>query len=112
MPGYTLSSQAEQDVDAIAAFLSGASLDAALRFYDSVAATFGTLAETPHLGRARPCAEPALAGLRAWRVDGFPSLLVFYVPQETGVRIMRVMHGARDIDAELPGPPPATTGGE
>jgi toxin ParE1/3/4 len=39
--------------------------------------------------------------LRIWRIDGFPNHLIFYRPIEGGIEIVRVLHGARDIDAVL-----------
>jgi len=38
-------------------------------------------------------------GLRAWPIDGFRNHLVFYRPTDEGVDIVRVLHGARDIEA-------------
>jgi plasmid stabilization system protein ParE len=45
--------------------------------------------------------EVTLAGLRIWRVDGFPDHLIFYRPIEGGIEIIRILPAARDIDAVL-----------
>ena len=63
MPSVILSSQAEQDLDAIAAFLAAQSTDTALRLYDAVAATLERLSTMPRQGRPRPATNPALAEL-------------------------------------------------
>ncbi len=39
-----------------------------------------------------------LKGLRRAPVRGFESHLVFYLPPEAGIDLIRVLHGARDID--------------
>jgi plasmid stabilization system protein ParE len=46
-------------------------------------------------------AERYLAAVEAtsrFRVKGFESYLVFYLPLEAGIDVVRVLHGARDID--------------
>jgi toxin ParE1/3/4 len=40
-----------------------------------------------------------LHGLRSWRMRGFESWLVFYRVTEEAVEIVRVLHGARDLEA-------------
>ncbi len=39
-----------------------------------------------------------LNGLRRFPVRGFEKYLVFYLPREAGIDVIRVLHGARDID--------------
>lgn len=55
--------------------------------------------------RGAPCKfrSPALAGLRWIFVPGFPKHMVFYqyLPGEKAVRIVRVLHGARDLETLL-----------
>ena len=55
----------------------------------------------PGMGEQRESTNPRLDGLRVWRIDGFPNHLIFYRPIEGGIEIIRVLHGARDIDAVL-----------
>jgi len=38
----------------------------------------------------------ALAGVRKWRVKSFDRHLIFYLPLEGGVRIIRILHTAQD----------------
>ena len=35
------------------------------------------------------------------RVKGFPSHLIFYVEHIDEIEVVRILHGARDLDAEL-----------
>lgn len=58
--------------------------------------TFAKLAISPKKGPAIGSRNLRLAGLRKWRVDGFPKVLIFYTPIVDGVRIIRVTHAAQD----------------
>ena len=99
---YSILPAADTDLDEQAQYLSeNASLDTALRFYDSAAMTFAFLAEAPTIGPIRETKNPALAGIRLWRIKGFENHLIFYRPTEDGIEIVRVLHGHRDIDAIL-----------
>jgi toxin ParE1/3/4 len=94
-------SAAARDLEGHADYLGGRSLAVALRFADRVAETFRELAAMPGIGSLRPVANPALAGLRTWRVRDFGDYLIFYRPTDQGIEILRVLHGARDIDSIL-----------
>ncbi len=52
----------------------------------------------PGIGERRESRNPRLHGLRIWRVEGFENHLIFYRPADDGIEIVRVLHGARDID--------------
>lgn len=101
-PRYSLLQAADQDLDDQADYLvQEASLDIALRFYDAARTTFEHLARMPTLGERRVSANPRLSGMRIWRIEGFENHLVFYRPVEDGIEIIRILHGARDIDRVL-----------
>jgi toxin ParE1/3/4 len=53
----------------------------------------------PRIGRLREFRKPAAAGIRSWSISGFTNHLIFFRPVEDGVEILRVIHGAQDIDA-------------
>lgn len=102
MPRYHGLPAADRDLDDQAGYLAQeASLETALRFYDAAGATFENIARMPGIGQPRESANPRLAGLRVWRVKGFEKHLIFYRPGDDGVEIVRVLHGARDIDSVL-----------
>jgi toxin ParE1/3/4 len=42
---------------------------------------------------------PAFQSIRAFPVAGFKSILVFYRTREDVLEIVRVLHGARDLEA-------------
>jgi toxin ParE1/3/4 len=105
-PRVSVLPAADRDIDVQAEYLMReASLETALRFYDATAATFDKLARMPGMGERRESSNPRLAGLRVWRIDGFPNHLLFYRPIEGGIEIIRVLHGARDVDAVLDSEP-------
>jgi len=39
--------------------------------------------------------------LRRWPVKGFENWLIFYLPTDEGIDVVRVIHGARNIAALL-----------
>ena len=86
------------DVENCANYLLERSVVAAIRFADAVAAEFDKLAEMPGMGALREFANPNYAGMRSWPITGFENYLIFYVPLENGIQVVRVLHGARDID--------------
>jgi toxin ParE1/3/4 len=53
------------------------------------------------MGTARPLRNPALRGLRVWPVEGFEEFLICYVMQGDTLRVIRVLHGKREIDRIL-----------
>jgi toxin ParE1/3/4 len=99
---YRVLPAADADLDDQAAYLAcEASLEIALRFYDAAAASFEQIARMPGLGERRQTTNPRLEGLRVWRIQGFEKHLIFYRPDADGIEIVRVLHGARDIDRLL-----------
>src|SRR5260221_5419558 len=72
--------------------------NAAERFLDSVEATFPKLAGMPGVGRLWNSSDPRLARIRLIHLDPpFEGYLVFYREDKRRVRILRVVHGARDL---------------
>jgi toxin ParE1/3/4 len=101
--------QAKQDIIEAAYYIAEhGSLDASDRFLEAAEDTFRQLATMPGMGLMREVRNPVLAGMRQWRVRGFEKYLIFYRVTEKAVEILRVLHGARDLDSlfdEEPGPP-------
>ena len=93
--------QARRDLADLATYIAKDSVDAALRFLDAAEAECARLAEMPGLGADREFRNPRLGGLRFWAIKGFEKHLIFYRRTEGGIEIVRVLHGARDIDGML-----------
>jgi toxin ParE1/3/4 len=51
----------------------------------------------PGMGKLIQFSNPNLAGIRQQAIKGFKNYLVFYRLTNSGVEILRVIHGARDI---------------
>ena len=75
--------------------------DAAFRFVDAVEASVERLLRMPNIGAPRELRDPALNGLRVWPVKDFEEFLIFYVVEGDTVRVIRILHGKRDIDRIL-----------
>jgi toxin ParE1/3/4 len=103
---YRVRPAADRDLDEQAGYLAArAGLETALRVYDAAGSTFGKIAAMPGIGERWPSANPRLEGLRVRRIDGFEKHLIFYQPRDDGIEIVRVLHGARDIDSLLEAEP-------
>lgn len=82
-------------------YLAQQSPDLGQRFLDEVAASYELLALTPELGAIYPSNHPRLGNIRVWSVKGFAKYLIFYFANERTVEVVRVLHGARDLDVIL-----------
>jgi toxin ParE1/3/4 len=99
MGNFTISPEAREDLDQIHAYVSEHNPEAADRILGAALATFANLAEMPGMGRSRAFQHAELLHLRFFPVSGFRNYLIFYRSMAAGVQIVRVLHGARDLDA-------------
>lgn len=72
--------------------------EAGQRFLNAVDSTVKALLAQPELGRFRPEVKP---GLRSWAVEGFGNWIIFYRMGKESLRLVRVLHGARDLPRAL-----------
>jgi toxin ParE1/3/4 len=93
--------RARQDIVEVAVFIGRDSLTAAERFLDATETTFQLLVASPEIGPIYPTKQEVLTGLRVFRVNRFPNHLVFYRVLANGIEIIRVIHGARDLELAL-----------
>lgn len=93
--------RARFDIDETAFYIACDNAPAGARFLHAVENTLGFLLEMPKAGRRREIANPDLRGLRQYPIRGFGNWLIFYRPIDGGIEVIRVLHGARDIDAIL-----------
>ena len=92
----------DADLDDIADYIARDDVDAALRFYDAARRAFHFLSDYPGAGARHPQSDPRLADMRVWPISRFRNYLVCYLPVADGVRILRVIHGARDVRRVFP----------
>ena len=93
MPRVTRRPLAEADVLEIWDYIADDGIAAADRWVDRLDKQFRVLAMQPMMGRARDELAP---GVRSFP---FGRHGVFYLPLDGGIDVVRVLHGARDIDA-------------
>jgi toxin ParE1/3/4 len=98
MPRLIVHDRAKADVDDIADYIATDSIDAALRFYQAAQDAFNLLADFPGAGARQSVPDPAFAQLRSWPITGFRKYLICYLPLSDGVEIVRVIHGAQDVN--------------
>ena len=87
--------QAELDAIEIWVHVARRDPNAADRLVDRFTETIERLALQPMLGRA---ADHLLPGLRSLPAGDY---LIFYRPDDEGVSVIRIIHGARQITPEL-----------
>jgi toxin ParE1/3/4 len=99
MPRLVLAPEARQDLRDIRDYIAKDNPDAARRVVTRLRGLARILAGAPALGRARP---ELGAGVRSFPADRY---VLFYRPVRgaAGIQIVRVLHGARDVDAIFSG---------
>lgn len=89
--------QVIRDLIELATYIAADNLNASDRFLAAAEETFKQLAKMPEMGKLIQFSNPNLAGIRQQAIKGFKNYLVFYRLTNSGVEILRVIHGARDI---------------
>ncbi len=91
--------RARLDLIKEASFLAdNASPKVAERFLDAAEQTATRLAAMPRMGRLWKSLRLGPENeLRVWKVKGFPKILIFYQPEKSGISVVRVLHGSRDL---------------
>lgn len=90
--------RADEDLDEQARYIARSSLRSALRFYDAAEVSIQRLADNPNLGCACKLERPELADVRVWTIRKFRKHLIFFRPTTSGVEILRILYGSRDIE--------------
>ncbi len=100
MSHYTIAPAARCDLHAILDYFLDVAGNAelAIRFTNCAESTFTKLSKSPGQGRPRQFRRNLLKGLRSWRIDEFPTYLVFNRETAASIEIVRVLHGARDLE--------------
>lgn len=91
MGQVTIDRDAQLDMDEIWLYIARHNVQAADRILDLFLQRFRMLARQPLIGE--PC-EELLPSLRRFSAGRY---VIFYFPAGNGVRIARVLHGARDV---------------
>jgi toxin ParE1/3/4 len=95
MPRVLRTDRTETDLLEIWSYVARDNPRAADRLLDDIASTCKVLAENPDVGRLR---EELAGGLRSFAVGKY---VVFYRPARGGIVVVRVLHGARDVQRDI-----------
>jgi toxin ParE1/3/4 len=90
-----------QDLIEQATYIAEGSLDASDRFLRAAEETFQFLGNMPAIGRLSGFTHAQLVDVRQYAIKGFRSVLVFYRITDDSIDILRVLHGARDLEILL-----------
>jgi toxin ParE1/3/4 len=91
---------ARNDVRETAIYLAVEANEAiAERFLSALQSLVNTLADMPGIGSPCTFRNPRLMDVRRFPITEFENWLVFYRISGDGIDIIRVLHGARDIES-------------
>jgi len=76
-----------------------ANVELAERYFAAVDETCRQLVKHPKMGPLHVSGITELEGMRRFPVNGFEKYLIFYLPHEHGIDVIRVLHGSRYIDS-------------
>jgi toxin ParE1/3/4 len=91
------SPQAWDDVRDIVAYIATDNPEAASRFVPALEETYAQLEALPGMGSVRHFRRKDLQGVRIIPVTGFERYLLFYTALGTHVKVLRILHAARDF---------------
>ncbi|QQR80036.1 MAG: type II toxin-antitoxin system RelE/ParE family toxin [Deltaproteobacteria bacterium] len=92
MKSYLLSPQASLDLEELYEFISKDNEEAALKIINFLEERLDFIAQFPDIGRKR---EELAPDIKSFPVEKY---VIFYRKIEQGIHVMRVLHGARDVE--------------
>ena len=92
MARLSVSPDAKQDLVEVFLFIAQDNLEAARRMHSQFQQTFLTIASQPSIGRSRHELAPGIRSLAVGRY------VIYYRKAGRVVRILRLLHGDRDIE--------------
>lgn len=95
MPKIIKRPRAKSDLAEIWDYIAEGSEARADAFVETIGQKLQILAERPNIGRPR---DELVDALRSFPVGRY---VIFYMPIENGIDVVRVLHGARDLDSVL-----------
>ena len=93
MPAVVVRPRALSDLAEIWAYVAEGSSDQADGFVDLIDSKFQALSRRPGMGRRRRELAPDIRSLTVGRY------VVFYLSLSSGIEVVRVLHGSRDIES-------------
>jgi toxin ParE1/3/4 len=71
--------------------------EVAMRFIEATQETIATICRMPEIGVQKLLGNNALRSLRSWPVNNFEDIRIYYLIQDNLLRVVRVLHGKRDV---------------
>ena len=93
MPSIKVAATAKEDLREIWSYVAESNPEAATKLIKEITRRFTILCDNPLMGREQ---DELLIALRSFPVKRY---IIFYRPFENGIEILRVLHGARDIES-------------
>jgi len=90
---------ARADLLDLARWIAQDSPEAAHKFLDAAREAADLLAGLPKLGPPGRFRSRGLSRIRIWPIRSFDKILMIYAVDRAGIDVLRVVHGARDLDA-------------
>jgi len=101
-PRLVLSDSAIADIlEQVDWYLGQSGRPLARRWEKAVTSAISYVVTHPAAGPLCTCKSPELRGVRRTAIPGFPKHLLFYRFDEAEVFVLRVVHGARDLERLL-----------
>jgi toxin ParE1/3/4 len=95
MPTVVVRPRALVDLAEIWVYIADDNVEQADAFADLIGIKFQALADHPGIGRSRP---ELATDIRSFAVGRY---VIFYISNPDGIDVVRVLHGARDLEAIL-----------
>src|SRR6266446_10318512 len=89
--------QAWQDTLEIVEYIGTDNPEAASRFVPALEATCTQIVALPGMGSARTFQRKDLQDVRILPVTGFENYLIFYAAAGRSIKVLRILHAARDF---------------
>jgi antitoxin ParD1/3/4 len=99
MSPYRLTRKAKADLRSIWSYIAADSMEAADRVENAIYDACAFLAQAPSRGHSRQ--DLTNLPVRFWTVVRYPKYGIVYDPADMPLKILRILHGARDVSHEL-----------
>jgi toxin ParE1/3/4 len=97
--------QSEEDLYLVTRFIAESSPDSAARLTTNFLRSVERLVHHPRIGRVAETPASSADELRWLPIDGFPNHLIFYRVAQDQLIVVRIIHGARELESILLDPP-------
>lgn len=101
MSRYRLTPEAANDLESIIAHIAYDNPDAAAQVLEAMTEAFEALSTMPHMAPKRARLAAKFPELRFWPIPRYRNYLIFYEPDSEGIRVIRILHAARNGDEIL-----------